>query len=68
TLRYEREVDNEYDLFAVKTLFNQEVIGYIKRGHNEVFKDDIDHKIKIEVKEIRNTAEDKQLFVRVYLI
>jgi hypothetical protein len=66
-LYYEREPDNEYDKFAVKTIFKQEVIGYIKQGHNEVFEKDVENKIKIEVKDIRNIDSDKQLFVRVYI-
>lgn len=37
-LQFEREPDNPYDKNAVKVLYNGQLIGYIKNGHNYVFK------------------------------
>jgi hypothetical protein len=66
-LCYEREKGNPHDKYAVRTLFGGEEIGYIKKGHNEVFQKDSDGKIRLKVKDVRSADENSQLFVRVFL-
>lgn len=65
-LSFEREPNNLIDNKAVKVLFKGELIGYIKRGHNEFFYGENSDKIKICVKSINNTPSLKELYVKVY--
>ena len=61
------EKDNDQDKFAVQVLFDNQVIGYIKRGHNKVFHGSRSKEIQLEVKKKINTNDYKQLFVKVSL-
>lgn len=66
-LTYEKE-KHEKDENAVKVLFKDELIGYIKKGHNMVFQNINSDKLEIEVKHIINPKDAyKQLFVRIFL-
>lgn len=65
-LSFEKEPNNSRDSKAVKVLFRNEVVGYIKRGHNEFFYGENSDKIKICVKLVTNTASCKELYVKVY--
>jgi hypothetical protein len=66
-LTFERE-NLKQDKNAIKLLFGQELVGYIKKGHNEFFIDDKANNLKIEIKHIINTNETKQVFVKVYYL
>ncbi|KAA6301604.1 MAG: hypothetical protein EZS26_002210 [Candidatus Ordinivivax streblomastigis] len=61
-LTFEKENLKE-DEFAVKVLFNNDYVGYIKKGHNMVFHDPNFDKLRLEVKHV--SKENNQLFVRV---
>lgn len=65
-LSFEREPNNIKDNKAVKVLFKGEVLGYIKRGHNEFFYGEISDRIKLCVKSVTNTPSYKELYVKVY--
>ncbi|GHT12773.1 hypothetical protein FACS189415_2940 [Bacteroidia bacterium] len=54
------------DKNAIKILFGQDVVGYIKKGHNEVFIDKEADNLKIVVEHIVNTNDTKQVFVKVF--
>ncbi len=65
-LFFEKEAHKE-DKNAVKILSNnQQLIGYVKKGHNLVFQHACSNELKIMVKHIINTGEEKQLFVRIF--
>lgn len=66
-LDFERETDNPKDRNAIKVLFENEVVGYIKKGHNELFKLSLMKKLKIRVKSITNTTSFKELYVNVFV-
>lgn len=65
-LSFEREPNNMKDNKAVKVLFKGEVLGYIKRGHNEFFHGESSDRIKLCVKSVTNTPSYKELYVKVY--
>jgi hypothetical protein len=64
-LTFERASMKE-DKNAIRLLFAQELVGYIKKGHNEVFIDNKADNIEIVVEHIINTNETKQVFVKVF--
>jgi hypothetical protein len=63
-LTFAKEVLKQ-DKNAIKLLFGQELVGYIKKGHNEVFIEDRANTLKIVVGHIINTNDTKQVFVEV---
>jgi hypothetical protein len=64
-LTFERE-NLKQDKNAIKLLFEQELVGYIKKGHNEVFIDTKADNLEIVVEHIINTNETKQVFVKIF--
>ena len=65
-LSFEQEPNNSIDNKAVKVLYKGELIGYIKRGHNEFFYGENSDRIKLCVKSITNIPSYKELYVKVY--
>ncbi|GAP72091.1 hypothetical protein SAMD00024442_24_7 [Candidatus Symbiothrix dinenymphae] len=63
-LTWERENLKE-DKCAVKVLFNNDYVGYIKKGHNMIFHEQDSDKLKLQVRHI--SKENNQLFVKVCL-
>ncbi|PXV62681.1 hypothetical protein CLV62_11870 [Dysgonomonas alginatilytica] len=64
-LTFEKE-NHIKDKDAVKVLFKGELVGYIKKGHNQIFHEEGSLNIKIEVKHITNTKVFKELYVKIY--
>lgn len=64
-LTFERE-NLKQDNNAIKLLFDQKHVGYIKRGHNEVFKDMNADNLGIIVEHIVITNEYQQVFVKIF--
>lgn len=65
-LSYEKESNNPKDNKAIKVLHNGEMIGYIKKGHNEVFWGSRADSLKLCIKSITNTSLYKELYVKIY--
>lgn len=64
-LTFEKE-NLKQDKNAIKLLFEQELVGYIKKGHNEVFIDNNAENLKIVVEHIFNQSDTQQVFVKVF--
>ncbi len=65
-LSFEKDPTNLNDKKAVKILYKQDIIGYIKKGHNEVFHGNHSKNLKIIVKAITNTPVYKDLYIKIY--
>ncbi|MFV0272427.1 MAG: HIRAN domain-containing protein [Macellibacteroides fermentans] len=65
-LSFEKDPNNPNDKKAIKILYKQETIGYIKKGHNEVFHGNHSKNLKIIVKSITNTPVYKDLYIKIY--
>ena len=65
-LNFEKETDNEFDQNAIKILYNKSKVGYIKKGHNDIFLNDLAKHLDIEVTAITNTNMHKELYVKIY--
>lgn len=63
-LTFERE-NLKQDKNAVKLLFREDLVGYIKKGHNEVFVDDNAGNLELVVEHI-NKSDTRQVFVKIF--
>ncbi|WP_413641781.1 HIRAN domain-containing protein [Parabacteroides distasonis] len=65
-LTFKKEPDNPKDEKAIQVCYKNEFVGYIKKGHNEVFWGKCSDDLKIEVKSITNTPSFKELYVKIF--
>lgn len=54
------------DKNAIKLLFEQKLVGYIKKGHNEIFINKGTDNLKIVVEHIIDTNDTKQVFAKIF--
>ena len=64
-LTFKTEPDNPKDPKAVEVYFEDKKIGYIKKGHNEVFFGTQPDRLTMQVKAITNTPSFKELYVKI---
>lgn len=67
-LNFELDSKNPNDSKAVKILYQGDLIGFIKKGHNEVFYSKLSKNLRIEVKSITNTPAYKDLYIKIYSV
>lgn len=65
-LTFEKE-DHPKDGNAVKVMMNNEHVGYVKQIHNRVFHQEGADEIKIEVKRVIDSPDERKLFVKVFV-
>lgn len=66
-LSFVKEPNNPKDNKAVQVYCGEnKLIGYVKKGHNEVFWGKYSGALKIEVKSITNTPSIKELYVKIF--
>lgn len=65
-LTFKKELDNPKDDKAVQIYWKEKLIGYVKKGHNEVFWGKHSDTLNIKVKSITNTPSFKELYVIIY--
>ena len=64
-LKFEPDVNNPVDKYAVKVLKGSSLVGYIKQGHNLVFAKKSSKSIRLSVHKIVNIPPYKKLYVKV---
>ncbi len=64
-LRYELDLNNEYDNEAVKVFKGDIEIGYLKKIHCRVFRKSGADKLKLSVKEVEKNGFLKRVFIKV---
>ncbi len=64
-LRYELDLNNEYDNEAVKVFKGDIEIGYLKKIHCRVFRKSGAEKLKLSVKEVEKNGFLKRVFIKV---
>lgn len=63
-LQFEKDTNNQYDKNAIKVMYNDSIIGYIKKGHNLLFKGK-KNGISLFVHKVIITPTFSQLYVKV---
>ncbi|MBT9485569.1 HIRAN domain-containing protein [Sediminibacterium sp.] len=66
-LRFEKDIENPYDKFAVKVFKGNTEIGYIKKYHSKIFYEPGAEKLKLQVKAVEENGILKRAFLKVYL-
>ena len=64
-LRYELELDNKYDKYAVKVFKDNVELGWVKTIHNKIFHLKTDNHLKIVVKAVEKNGNLKRIFIKV---
>lgn len=64
-LSFEKDITNKYDNRAIKIMHNNKLVGYVKKGHNDVFHESGSDNIKIVVKKIIH-SKSPELFITIY--
>ncbi|MFA7445019.1 MAG: HIRAN domain-containing protein [Flavobacteriaceae bacterium] len=67
-LRFETELDNQFDPNAIKLFKNELFIGYVKKGHNTFFQKIKNEDVNITVTNIEKNGKLKQVYFSVKVL
>lgn len=65
SLKFVHDVNNPVDKYAIKVFRGNDLVGYIKQGHNQVFAKKSSRNILLTVHKIVNLPPYKKLYVKV---
>ena len=69
-LTLERDSGNSYDSFAIKVLFEEDQIGWVPKGQNEILARLLDAELDLRARVISHdtsVALDRRLYINIYL-